>query len=73
VLVAAVWRIEGAAGRIAVLDGVLLVGLVTTAIPLAHALDTTGVALAWFVTAAAAGAVVLPTLVRHYRAGAAPI
>lgn len=67
-LAAAIWRLEGRAGRIAVLDGCTLVGLLCAAIPLAHAFGVNGVAVAWLGSAMAIGCAVLPVLVRHVRA-----
>lgn len=69
-LVAAIWRVEGSSGRIAALEGCILVCLVGTAIPLAHALGVTGVALAWLVSTMVAGCAVLPVLIGYFRSGA---
>jgi O-antigen/teichoic acid export membrane protein len=69
-LVAAIWRVERSSGRIAALEGCILVGLVVTAIPLAHALGVIGVALAWLGSTMVAGCAVLPVLIGHFRSGA---
>jgi O-antigen/teichoic acid export membrane protein len=69
-LVAAVWRVERSSGRIAALEGCILVGLVVTAIPLAHALGVIGVALAWLASTTVEGCAVLPVLIAHFRSGA---
>jgi O-antigen/teichoic acid export membrane protein len=70
VLAAAILRLEGSAGRIAVLDGCLLLGLLAAAVPLAHVWGITGVALAWLGSAMVMGAAVLPLLIRSVRAPA---
>ena len=67
---AAIWRVAGSSGKIAIVDGCLLTGLVASAIPLAHAFGVIGVALAWLGTAAVTGVAVLPLLIRQYRSGA---
>ncbi len=69
-LAAAIWRLEGSSGRIAALDGSLLLGLVVTAPLLADALGVTGVALAWLGSSIVIGCAVLPLLIRYYRLGA---
>jgi O-antigen/teichoic acid export membrane protein len=71
-LAAAIWRLEGKGGRIAALEGVMLVGLLCAAIPLAHAHGVIGVALAWLGSAVVVGCAVLPLLVRYVRAPLAP-
>ena len=68
-LAAGIWRLEGRGARIAVLDGVMLIGLLCAAIPLAYAYGVNGVALAWVGSAMVIGCVVMPTLLRHIRAG----
>jgi O-antigen/teichoic acid export membrane protein len=68
-LAAAVWRLEGRGGRIAALEGCMLLGLLCAAIPLAHAFGVIGVAAAWLGSAVAAGGSALPVLVRYFRAG----
>jgi len=67
---AAIWRVTGSSGRIAALDGVMLVVLLLAAVPLANALGVVGVALAWLSTTMLVGGAVLPLLIRYYRSGA---
>jgi O-antigen/teichoic acid export membrane protein len=69
-LVGAIWRLEGSSGRIAVLDGCMLLGVIVSTVPLAHAFGVLGVALAWLISTAAAGCAGLPALIRYFRAGA---
>jgi O-antigen/teichoic acid export membrane protein len=70
VLTAAIWRVQGFAGRIAMLDGAMLTGVLAAGIPLAHAAGVTGVAVAWLGSTVVVAAGVLPLLVRTFRAGA---
>jgi O-antigen/teichoic acid export membrane protein len=64
---AAVWRVTGHAGRIAVLDGFLLACSIATAIVLGKTYGVEGVAVAWLITCAATACAVVPTLLRQYR------
>jgi O-antigen/teichoic acid export membrane protein len=66
---AAVWRVTGQSGRIATLDGCILLLLLLLAVPLAHAFGVVGVALAWLATSVVMGCTVLPLLIRSYRLG----
>jgi O-antigen/teichoic acid export membrane protein len=72
-LAAAIWRLEGRGGRIAALEGCMLLGLLCAAIPLAHAFAVIGVAAAWLGSAVAAGCTALPVLVRYFRAGSSQV
>ncbi len=72
-LVAATWRLEGASGRIAALDGCMLLGVTAATIPFAHAFGVIGIALAWLATMLVVAGIALPVLIRYYlRAGMAP-
>jgi O-antigen/teichoic acid export membrane protein len=66
---AAVWRVTGHSGRIAVLDGCILLCLLLLAVPLAYTSGVVGVAVAWLVTSAVMAVAVLPVLIRSYRSG----
>ncbi|HEV2787625.1 MAG TPA: hypothetical protein VGV67_14600, partial [Solirubrobacteraceae bacterium] len=63
----AIWRLEGRGGRIAAVEGFMLLGLLCAAIPLAHAFGVIGVAAAWLGSALAVGCAVLPLLMRYIR------
>ncbi len=66
-MAAAIWRIERRGARIATLEGVMLLGLVCAAIPLAHFFGVSGVAFAWLGSAVAAAAAASPVLLRYIR------
>ncbi|MDQ3849253.1 MAG: hypothetical protein M3296_01375, partial [Actinomycetota bacterium] len=66
-LAAAIWRLEGRGGRIAALEGGMLLGLLGAGIPLAYALGVIGMAVGWVASAMTVGCAVLPLLVRYLR------
>jgi len=66
-LVGAIWRLNGSTGRIAALDGCMLLGVAATTVPLAQAMGVVGVALAWLGTTLVVACVGLPVLIRYLR------